>query len=93
MGVKFLLENLKSLPTISLCNIMVHFGANLEMRKICMQELALREENGETFDFRSYIDSKENPIKLNQATFEQESSFSTLLTKALSLWDTPLNKL
>jgi hypothetical protein len=56
-SIDFLAKNIRTLPSISLCFVVVNFPKDRQMVSLCMNELTRRAEEGDPFDYMDAIDN------------------------------------
>jgi hypothetical protein len=89
-GIKLDVELVKSkIPSYSsqkLCEMIVcgrYIGFYPELSIVCMEELAMRREGGDEFDFETYIDKSYQSLpKLDFTVPDLQSVLSTLVSAA-----------
>ena len=78
-------QNVPSYSNEKLCEMIVcdrYFGMGKEISVICMEELAKRRANGDSFDFEEYVDKSYK--ELPELNFEMPD-LRALLNKAIKM--------
>lgn len=86
MDVNLVKTNIPSYPSKKLCEMIVvgrYVGFYPEISILCMEELAMRRDAGDNFDFETYIDEAYNSLpKLDFTVPDLQSILSTLVSAA-----------
>lgn len=59
INIELIKQNIHEYKIEKICDMIVcdrYFGYNTDLTKICMEELALRRINGDSFEFEEYIE-------------------------------------
>lgn len=86
LDVDLVKKNIPSYPSKKLCEMIVcgrYIGFYQDISILCMEELAIRRDAGDQFDFETYIDESYNSLpKLDFTVPDLRSVLSTLVSAA-----------
>jgi len=79
-----IIKNLHNYSMIQLCDIVIcdrYLGFSDKLATVCMEELGMRRENGDTFDFEAYIEREYNALpKLDFSIADVQSSIIKIIS-------------
>src|SRR5208282_5224868 len=84
MDLELIRKNLPTYPNEKICEMIVcdrYFGFEQKISVMCMEELAQRRVNGDTFDFETYITMAEKSLPVLDFSIP---NIRTVLTQAIA---------